>query len=178
MARALPSTGSVQSSIDAVGTDVTATSRLSGSVIEGAGGTGAVRAKYVAATAVNLGIQGAPQQRHGGGTMKSKQTGITLIGFLIVLIVVAFFGYMVMKLFPSYTEYGGVVKAMEQEGSSGADGKTLDDIRRDLMRRWISNTSTMPASHLAISLSGKARPEMSCTSSTTSRCHLCTTSLF
>jgi len=81
--------------------------------------------------------------------MKSKQTGITLIGFLIVLIVVAFFGYMVMKLFPSYTEYGGVVKAMEQEGSSGADGKTLDDIRRDLMRKmdfqYVDDASVAPS---------------------------------
>jgi hypothetical protein len=118
-------------------------------VIEEAGGAGAVRAKYVAATANNLGIQGAPQQRHGGGTMKSKQAGITLIGFLIVLIVVAFFGYMVMKLFPSYTEYGGVVKAMEQEASSGADGKTLDDIRRDLIRKmdfqYVDDASVAPS---------------------------------
>lgn len=65
--------------------------------------------------------------------MKSKQSGITLIGFLIVLIVLAFFGYMAMKLVPSYSEYMGVNKAMTQIASSGVEGKTLDDIRRDLM---------------------------------------------
>lgn len=67
--------------------------------------------------------------------MKSRQAGITLIGFLIVLIVVAFFGYMAMKLVPAYTEYMGVVKAMDGEASEGVDGKTLDVVRRDLMRK-------------------------------------------
>ncbi|NUR23994.1 DUF4845 domain-containing protein [Frateuria sp.] len=65
--------------------------------------------------------------------MKSKQAGITLIGFLIVLAVVAFFGFMAMKLVPAYSEYMGVSKAMNQIATSGTDGKSLDDIRRDLM---------------------------------------------
>lgn len=65
--------------------------------------------------------------------MKSKQAGITLIGFLIILIVVAFFGYAAMKLVPAYTEYMGVSKAMTQIASSGVEGKSIDDIRRDLM---------------------------------------------
>ncbi|EIL88291.1 MAG: DUF4845 domain-containing protein [Rhodanobacter sp.] len=68
--------------------------------------------------------------------MKSKQAGITLIGFLIVLIVVGFFGYMAMKLVPAYSEYMGVVKAMNQEATNGVDGKTLDSIRRDLSYKF------------------------------------------
>jgi len=67
--------------------------------------------------------------------MESKQSGITLIGFLIVLIVAAFFGYMAMKLVPAYTEFLGVAKAMNQEATDGMDGKTLDTIRRDLLRK-------------------------------------------
>ncbi|HEX7817509.1 DUF4845 domain-containing protein [Dyella sp.] len=65
--------------------------------------------------------------------MKKRQSGITLIGFLVVLIVVGFFGYMAMKLVPSYTEYMGVVKAMNQLSSSGVEGKSLDEVRRDLI---------------------------------------------
>jgi hypothetical protein len=65
--------------------------------------------------------------------MKSKQTGITLIGFLVVLAVVGFFAYMAMKLVPSYSEYMGVVKAMGQISSEGVEGKSLDEIRRELM---------------------------------------------
>ncbi|HWU75520.1 MAG TPA: DUF4845 domain-containing protein [Rhodanobacter sp.] len=65
--------------------------------------------------------------------MKSKQSGITLIGFLIVMVVAGFFAYMAMKLLPSYSEYMGVVKAMNQISSEGASGKSLDEIRRELM---------------------------------------------
>jgi hypothetical protein len=65
--------------------------------------------------------------------MKSKQSGITLIGFLVVLAVAGFFAYMAMKLVPAYTEYMGVVKAMSQISSEGVEGKSLDEIRRELM---------------------------------------------
>jgi len=65
--------------------------------------------------------------------MKSKQSGITLIGFLFVLAIAAFFGFMAMKLVPSYVEFMGVNKAMNQVATSGVEGKTLDDLRRDLM---------------------------------------------
>jgi Tfp pilus assembly major pilin PilA len=65
--------------------------------------------------------------------MKNKQTGITLIGFLVILVVVAFFGYAAMKLVPAYTESMGVTKAMNQIATSGVEGKSLDEIRRDLL---------------------------------------------
>ncbi|MGN2250377.1 DUF4845 domain-containing protein [Frateuria edaphi] len=65
--------------------------------------------------------------------MKSKQAGITMIGFLVVLVVVAFFGYMAMKLVPAYTEYMGVAKAMTQVSTEGVEGKSLDEIRRNLL---------------------------------------------
>ncbi len=63
---------------------------------------------------------------------KSRQSGMTLIGFLIVLVVVGFFGYMAMKLVPSYIEFMGVKKALNQIATSGTQGKTLDQIRREL----------------------------------------------
>jgi hypothetical protein len=43
---------------------------------------------------------------------KRKQGGITLIGFVVVMVVVGFFAYMGMILGPTYTEYYGVMKAM------------------------------------------------------------------
>lgn len=64
--------------------------------------------------------------------MKSKQSGVTLIGFLFIIIIVGFFAYMAMKLFPSYSEAMGVSKAMNQIATAGTNGKSLDDIRRDL----------------------------------------------
>ncbi|WP_395681147.1 DUF4845 domain-containing protein [Dokdonella sp.] len=65
--------------------------------------------------------------------MHGKVKGITLIGFVIVLVVLGFFGYLAMRLIPAYTEYYGVVKSMEQERSeAGAASKSLDILRRDL----------------------------------------------
>jgi len=65
--------------------------------------------------------------------MKSKQAGITLIGFLAILAILAFFGYMAMKLVPAYSEYMGVAKAMTQVSTEGVEGKSLDEIRRELL---------------------------------------------
>ena len=65
--------------------------------------------------------------------MKSRQSGITLIGFVIVLLVLGFFAFMGMKLVPSYIEYFGVKKAMTQIATNGPNTQDLDSIRRDLM---------------------------------------------
>jgi Tfp pilus assembly protein PilE len=65
--------------------------------------------------------------------MKSKQSGVTLIGFLIIMAIVAFLAFMAMKLLPSYSEYMGVAKAMNQIATEGTDGKSLDQMRRELM---------------------------------------------
>jgi hypothetical protein len=72
--------------------------------------------------------------RHGGEdtTMKSRQQGITLIGFAIVLLVLGFFAFMAMKLVPSYIEYFGVKKAMSQMATSG-NAQDLDGLRRELI---------------------------------------------
>lgn len=67
--------------------------------------------------------------------MKSTQTGVTLIGMLIIIMVVGFFGFMAMKLVPAYTEYMGVVKSMNEVASAGTSGRSLDEVRRDLLRK-------------------------------------------
>ena len=43
--------------------------------------------------------------------MKRTQSGITLIGFVVVLAVVGLFAYVGMKLFPMYSEFYGVKSA-------------------------------------------------------------------
>ncbi len=65
--------------------------------------------------------------------MHSKQSGITLIGFIVVLLIAGFFAYMAMKLVPPYIDYFGVSKAMQQVADEGVEGKTQNDIRRDFM---------------------------------------------
>ena len=48
-----------------------------------------------------------------GTNMRGKQRGMTLIGFIIGLVVACFFAYMAMILFPAYSEFYGVKKAMD-----------------------------------------------------------------
>lgn len=67
--------------------------------------------------------------------MHSKQSGITLIGFLVIVLIAGFFGYMAMKLVPPYMDYFGVSKAMQQVATEDMDGKTQNGIRRDFMRK-------------------------------------------
>jgi hypothetical protein len=65
--------------------------------------------------------------------MWRTQKGITLIGFVLVLLVVGFFAYAAMKLVPVYSTQMGVVKSMKQlQLEPGINDKGIDDIRRDL----------------------------------------------
>jgi Domain of unknown function (DUF4845) len=65
--------------------------------------------------------------------MRHRNRGITLIGFVILLAVLGFFAYIVMRLVPVYLEYFGVVKAMEQlKDEPGVAQKPVEQIRRDL----------------------------------------------
>jgi Tfp pilus assembly protein PilE len=67
----------------------------------------------------------------------SKQRGITLIGFIIVLVVAGFFGYMGMVLGPAYSEYYGVVKAMNTVAADATPSTTdMTQIRRALDRQF------------------------------------------
>ena len=59
--------------------------------------------------------------------------GITLIGFLFLLLIVGFFGYLGMRLVPMYIEYMGVVKSMEQvRAEPGARNWSPEEVRRSL----------------------------------------------
>ncbi len=62
-----------------------------------------------------------------------RQQGLTLIGFVFILIIVGFFAYMAMKLVPAYAEYMGVVKAMKTLAAEpDLASKTPEEIHRDL----------------------------------------------
>lgn len=72
-----------------------------------------------------------------GEDMGRKQRGITLIGFVIALIVVCFFGYMAMVLGPAYSEFYGVRKAMNFVASSKtSDATDIEDMKRGVARQF------------------------------------------
>lgn len=65
--------------------------------------------------------------------MKSRQSGMTLIGFIFVLFIGGFFAYMGMRLFPAYSQFFSLSKAMTQVATEGVDGKSQNEVRRDFM---------------------------------------------
>jgi hypothetical protein len=66
-------------------------------------------------------------------SIRKRSSGITLIGFLFLLVIVGFFAYMGMRLVPMYVEYMGVVKSMEQlRAEPGSGNLSPEEIRRNL----------------------------------------------
>lgn len=64
---------------------------------------------------------------------RHRSRGITLIGFVLLLGVVGFFGYLAMRLVPMYVEYMGVVRAMEQlKGEPNSRNMSPEEVRRNL----------------------------------------------
>lgn len=70
----------------------------------------------------------------GSITLGGKQNGITLIGFVLVLLIVSFFAFMAMRLVPVYTEYYSVVKAMKSVSTE--DASSLGKIQNSLQRHF------------------------------------------
>jgi Domain of unknown function (DUF4845) len=68
---------------------------------------------------------------------KRKQSGITLVGFIIVMVVAGFFAYMGMILGPAYSEYYGVVKAINfVAGESTPNATDFEPLRKGLDRQF------------------------------------------
>jgi len=69
--------------------------------------------------------------------MQRNTRGITLIGFVFLLGIAGFFGYLVMRLLPMYVEYFGVLKAMEMvKNEPGSAQKSLEEVRREMMLKF------------------------------------------
>ena len=70
----------------------------------------------------------------------SRQTGMTLIGFLLTFVLIGFFTVLVLKLAPIYLEHFKVVtslNSLKKEPDLGA--KTKDEILTMLQKRWDIN---------------------------------------
>ncbi len=69
--------------------------------------------------------------------MRNSQRGITVLGWLLLLIPVAIIGYAGIRVAPIYMNYFKVVKALEQTASE-AKGETVSpvDVHNSLDRRF------------------------------------------
>jgi Tfp pilus assembly major pilin PilA len=78
------------------------------------------------------------QPTAGGGSMK-RQSGITLIGFVIILVIAAFFAYTAMKLVPAYMDYLNVSKALNTVATQSSSGNmSVEDVHRELDTQQLS----------------------------------------
>lgn len=83
-----------------------------------------------------------------------KNKGLTLIGFLIVLVIVLFFAYAAMRVVPMYLEYHALVNALNKlqddpMAKKMPPHKIKDSIQRSL---WVSYSSNnIKKEHIRIS---------------------------
>ena len=68
--------------------------------------------------------------------MKHKQRGITLLGFIFVAIIGAFFAFIAMKLMPVYSEFFSVKSSMNSLAKESVSGEDLTSIQTKLQRRF------------------------------------------
>lgn len=89
--------------------------------------------------------------------MRSRQTGITFIGWLFLLAPIAVVGYAGIRLVPVYLNYMKVAKVLEQTATENKGETTLspDAVRRSIYSRWNVEGITFPdAANIAISRDG------------------------
>ena len=104
-------------------------------------------ARVAAATILN--------RNPGRTTMRRNQSGITLMSFLIVLVVVGFFLYVGMKVFPMYSEFYSVKSALKGMATEGLSGKDPAQIKDNFFRRMdISYSSNVKPEHVRVETSG------------------------
>jgi hypothetical protein len=84
--------------------------------------------------------------------MKRTQSGITLLGFIIVLAVVGLFAYVGMKLFPMYSEFYSVKSALKglanEPGIANTDPAKIKDLF--FQRLYISYSENVESENVKI----------------------------
>lgn len=78
--------------------------------------------------------------------MRARQTGVTFIGWIFLLIPVAIVGYAVIRLAPVYLNYMRVAKALEQTAaeSKGEDQLNVVAVRKSLNKRFDIDSIEFP----------------------------------
>ncbi len=90
------------------------------------------------------------------------QRGITLMGFLVVLVVVSFFFIIGAKLFPAYSEFNSVKSVMnEMAQQSGAANFTITQAWGSMERRFNISYVETPT-RACLTLDRKAGANLTC----------------
>ena len=80
------------------------------------------------------------------------QGGITMLGFLMVLMIIGCFAFIVMRLFPVYSEYYSVVTAMKGvQAEPGVSSWTVEKIKDSLDRKmYISYVTSVKPQNVRV----------------------------
>lgn len=83
---------------------------------------------------------------------RSKQRGITLLGFLMLVAVIGVFAFIGIRLFPVYTEYYSVVQDMKGvQAEPGVANWPPEQVRDRLFRRfYISYVDSVKPEHVKV----------------------------
>ncbi len=74
-------------------------------------------------------------------SMKYRQSGMTLISFLVVFIVAGFFVLLILKIVPVYLENLKIVSSLDGlKNESGIVEKSPKEIKQLLQKRWDVNS--------------------------------------
>jgi hypothetical protein len=78
--------------------------------------------------------------------MRAKQRGITVLGWLVILVPIGIVGYSLIRLTPIYLNYLKVVQALEQTASSmkADEGLTRQSIMSSLGKQFDINSLDFP----------------------------------
>ena len=89
--------------------------------------------------------------------MKRNQSGMTLIGFIIVLAVVGVFAYVGMKLFPMYSEFYSVKQALKGLAAEPGIANTEPAKVKDLLfrRLYVSYAENVKPNNVSIKRDGQ-----------------------
>lgn len=84
-----------------------------------------------------------------------KQSGMSLIGFILVLAMVIFVSYLGMRIVPIYMEYYSVVNAMDGVAAErGSASLSPYDVRVKILNRlYVSYSENVQESHIKLSRS-------------------------
>jgi hypothetical protein len=84
--------------------------------------------------------------------MKRKQSGLTFIGFVIVLAIAGLFIYVGMKLVPMYTEYYSLKKALASlANEDGIANRSAPEVKDRLFKRlYMSYALDIKKEHVKI----------------------------
>jgi hypothetical protein len=84
-----------------------------------------------------------------------KQRGVSVIGLIVILSLLGFFGVMAAKLLPSYVEYFSVKKIFATMENAGETKGTVRDIRKAFdLRNAIEDVKAVKGEDLEITKEG------------------------